>query len=83
MPASATSGKHGDRELKTDMQGFGTTGNGYDALSEKGYYGQDMVHCNPYLLAAGILEITDAPEVVEAGKGYPCEQRSCPTPIVV
>ena len=37
-----------------------------------------MAHCNPDLPAAGILVMTDAPEVVEVGKGYPCEQRLVP-----
>ena len=61
-----------------------TTGNGYDSLccllypSKKGYSGQDVAHCNPDLPSTGILEMTNAPEVVEAGKGYPCEQSLVP-----
>ena len=72
-------GNHVDREMKTILQGMVTAGNGYDSLccmlspSKKGYSGQDVAHCNPDLPAAGNLETTDAPKVVEAGKGYPCE----------
>ena len=54
---------------------MGTAGYRYDALSKKGYYGQDVALCNPDLPAAGILEMSDAPEVVEDGKEYLCEQR--------
>ena len=81
---TVSSRKHIDREMKSDLQGMVTAGNGYDSLcyvlspSKKGYSGQDVAHCNPDLPVAGILETTDAPEVVEAGKGYPCEQSLVP-----
>ena len=58
--------------------------NGYDSLccvlspSKKEYSGQEMEHCNLDLPTAVILETTDAPEVVEAGKGYLCEQSFVP-----
>ena len=73
---SASSGKHEDRELKTDTQGLGTGGNGYDTRSEKGHYGQGEAHYNPDLLTAktGIPVVVE----VEVGKGYPYEQRLVP-----
>ena len=70
--------------MKTNLQGMVKTRNGYDSLccvlspSKKGYTGQDVAHCNLDLSAVGNLETTDAPEVVEAGKGYPCEQSLVP-----
>ena len=76
LSAIESLGKHVYQEMKTDLQGMVTAGNGYDSLccvlspSKKGYSGQDVANCNPDLPAAGILETTDAPEVVEVGKGH-------------
>ena len=70
LPTSASSGKHGEREKKSDLHGTGSAGYGY----EKGYYGQDEAHYGPP--AAGSTEVTmasvvDGIEVVEGKEQSP------------
>ena len=81
--ATESLGKHVDRgevQMKTDVQGRTKAGNGYDSiscsvsLSKKEYSRQVETQCNPGIPANGVLETTNASEVVETRKRNPGEQ---------